>query len=285
MAEITATMVKELRDKTQAGMMEAKKILTEVNGDMDAAIRSLREKNSKLEVKEGRTSAEGLVEAYVNESSTLGSIIEINSETDFVARNQEFADLAKVLASHAAAYAKAKNIDELLDSPLSGTGAPARERLQASFAKLRENLIFKHFDVYLTETGTIDAYVHTGGQVGVLIELKGQGSEIKELAREIAMHISFSNPKYFKKDDVPVADVTQEREIVKTRTMNDPKNASKPPEILEKIIEGGLGNFYKANVLLEQSYIRDEKQTIGGLLKGKSEILRFKRFKIGEASS
>ena len=283
MAEITAALVKELRDKTQAGMMEAKKALVEANGDLDAAIKALREKNSKLTVKEGRTSAEGVVEAFVREHSKLGVLIEINSETDFVARNEEFVALARELAKHAGENPTAETIDALLDATLTTTGASARLRVQESFAKLRENIIFKRFVSFHTEDGTIDAYIHMGAQIGVLVELANEGDEIKSLAREVAMHIAAARPKYLKRSDVPAEIIDAEREIVRTRTLDDPKNANKPPEILEKIIEGGLSNFFKANVLLDQPYIRDDKKTVATLIAGKSEIKRYARFEIGEA--
>jgi elongation factor Ts len=283
MAEITAAMVKELRDKTGAGMMEAKKALVEANGDMDAAIKSLREKNSKLTVKEGRTSAEGVVEAFVREHNKLGVLIEINSETDFVARNEEFVALAREIAKHAGENPTAATIDELLDATLSTTGSAARLRVQESFAKLRENIIFKRFVSFQSEDGTVDAYIHMGSQIGVIVELTNQGDDIKGLAREVAMHIAAAHPKYLKRSDVPAEIVETEREIVRTRTMDDPKNASKPAEILEKIIEGGLSNFFKASVLLDQPYIRDDKKTVAQLLAGKTEIKRFARFEIGEA--
>jgi len=283
MAEITAALVKELRDKTQAGMMESKKALVEANGDLDAAIKALREKNSKMTVKEGRTSAEGVVEAFVREHGKLGVLIEINSETDFVARNEEFVALARELAKHAGENPTAATIDELLDATLHTTGAAARLRVQESFAKLRENIIFKRFKSFQSEDGTVDAYIHMGAQIGVLVELTNEGDEIKGLAREVAMHIAAARPKYLKQSDVPDNIVEAEREIVRTRTMDDPKNANKPAEILEKIIEGGLSNFFKANVLLNQPYIRDDKKTVAQLIAGKSEIKRFARFEIGEA--
>jgi len=283
MAEITAALVKELRDKTQAGMMEAKKALVEANGDLDAAIKALREKNSKLTVKEGRTSAEGVIEAFVREHNKLGVLIEINSETDFVARNEEFVALARELAKHAGENPSAATIDELLDATLSSTGSAARLRVQESFAKLRENIVFKRFVSFQSEDGTVDAYIHMGSQIGVLVELTNQGDDIKGLAREVAMHIAAARPKYLQRSEVPAEIVETEREIVRTRTMDDPKNASKPAEIIEKIVEGGLSNFFKANVLLDQPYIRDDKKTVAQLIAGKTEIKRYARFEIGEA--
>ena len=284
MAEITAAMVKELRDKTDAPMMQAKKALTDANGDMDAAIKILREKNSKMEVKEGRISAEGVVEAFQNASATLGTLIELNSETDFVARNEMFGSLAKTLAAHASEHATVGTVDELLDAIHSGSGAPARVQLQETFAKLRENIIFKRFTVFESNGGTVDAYIHMGGKIGVLVELTGQGPEIQALAHEIAMHISFSAPKFLNKSEVPASAIDPERELVRTRTMADEKNANKPAEIIEKIIEGGVNNFLKSIVLLEQPYIREPKQTIAQLIQGKAEIKRFERYEIGKDS-
>lgn len=284
MASITAAMVKEFRDKTQAGMMEGKKFLTEANGDMDTAIRLYREKNKNVTLKEGRTSAEGVVEAFVREHNRLGVLVEINSETDFVARNEEFAALARDMARHAAENPDAASIDELLDATHVDTGQPAKLRIQDVFAKMRENIIFKRFAAYQTENGTVDAYIHMGGQIGVLVELTGEGEEVQGLAREIAMHIAAAKPKFLSKDDVPAMKMAEEREIVKTRTMADPKNASKPDNILDKIVEGGVGTFYKEQVLLEQPYIREPKQTVAQLLGTKAQIKRFVRFEIGEAS-
>ncbi len=288
MAEITAAMVKELRDKTQAGMMEAKKLLTEAGGDMDGAIRLFRERNAKREVKEGRTSAEGVIEAFVREHNKLGVLIELNSETDFVARNEEFVALARDMARHAAENPGAASVDELLEATHAATGQSAKLRIQDVFAKMRENIIFKRFAAYQTESGTVDAYVHStgsgGGQIGVLVELTGQGDEIKGLAREVAMHIAAARPKYLSREDVPADKLAEEREIVMTRMKADPKNAGKPENILEKIAEGGINTFYKEQVLLEQPYVREPKQTVAQLLGSKSQVTRFARFEIGEAS-
>lgn len=284
MAEITAAMVKELRDKTQAGMMESKKLLTEADGNMDVAIRLFRERNAKREVKEGRTSAEGIIEAFVREHSHLGVLIEINSETDFVARNEEFVALARDMAKHAAENPGAASVDELLEATHTDTGQPAKLRIQDVFAKMRENIIFKRFAAYQTESGTVDAYIHMGGQIGVLVELTGEGDEIKGLAREVAMHVAAAKPKYLSKDDVPAEKLAEERDIVMTRMKADPKNANKPENILEKIAEGGINTFYKEQVLLEQPYIREPKQTVAQLLGGKAQVKRFVRFEIGEAS-
>ncbi len=284
MAEITAAMVKELRDKTQAGMMEAKKLLTAAEGDMDAAIRAFREKNAKAEVKAGRTSAEGVVEAVVRDGNHVGVLVEINSETDFVAKNEEFVALVRDMAKHAAENPNAASVDELLDATHTATGQPAKLRIQDVFAKMRENIIFKQFASYQTEDGTVDAYIHMGGQIGVLVEMTGEGAEIRSLAREVAMHIAAAKPKYLAKSDVPDAKLAEERDIVMTRMQADPKNANKPPEILAKIAEGGVNTFYKEAVLLEQPYIREPKQTVAQLIQGKSEVKRFVRFEIGEAS-
>ena len=284
MADITAAMVKEFRDKTQAGMMEGKKFLTEANGDMDTAIRLFREKNSKATIKEGRTSAEGVIEALVREHNKLGVLVEINSETDFVARNEEFVALARDMARHAAANPDAASVDALLEATHTETSQPAKLRIQEVFGKMRENIIFKRFAAFQTEDGTVDAYTHMGGQIGVLVELGGAGEEIKVLAHEVAMHIAAAKPKFLSRADVPEAKVTEEREIVKTRMLADPKNANKPANILDKIVEGGVGTFYKEQVLLEQPYIREPKMTVAQLVAGKAEIRRFVRFEIGEAS-
>ena len=283
MADITAAMVKELREKTGLGMMESKKYLIRAEGDMDAAVRLFRLDNAKKEIKEGRTSAEGVIEALVRENNTLGVLIEINSETDFVARNEEFAALARDMAKHAADNPGAASVDELLEATHTETKQAAKLRIQEVFGKMRENIIFKRFTAFQTADGTVDAYIHMGGQIGVLVELTGQGEEVRTLAREVAMHVAAAKPKYLSKDDVPAEKLTEERDIVMTRMAADPKNAGKPAEILAKIAEGGVGTFYKETVLLEQPYIREPKQTVAQLIKGKAEIKRFVRFEIGEA--
>ncbi len=284
MADITAAMVKELREKTGAALMKAKKALQDTDGDMDAAVKLLREADRNIDLKPDRISAEGVVEALVREHNRLGVLIEINSETDFVARNEEFSALARDMAKHAIENPNAATVDELLEATHTETGSPAKLRIQDVFAKMRENIIFKRFAAYQTEDGTVDAYIHMGGQIGVLVELTGEGMEIKTLAREIAMHIAAAKPKFLSKDQVPAEKVAAERDIVKTRAMADPKNANKPAEIMDKVIEGGVGTFYKEAVLLEQPYIREPKQTVAQLIKGKTEIKRFVRFEIGEAS-
>jgi elongation factor Ts len=225
-----------------------------------------------------------VIEAFVREHSRLGVLIEINSETDFVARNEEFVALARDMAKHAAENPGAASVDELLEATHTGTGQPAKLRIQDVFAKMRENIIFKRFAAFQTESGTVDAYIHMGGQIGVLVELTGEGDEVKGLAREVAMHVAAAKPKYLGKDDVPAEKLNEEREIVMTRMKADPKNANKPENILEKIAEGGINTFYKEQVLLEQPYIREPKQTVAQLLGGKTQIKRFVRFEIGEAS-
>ena len=284
MAEITAAMVKELRDKTDVPMMKAKKALVDSNGDMEAAITRLREENSKIQLKEGRVSAEGLVEAFVRDNAKLGVLIEVNSETDFVARNEEFAALVRFLATHAGHNPTAESVEHLLDAVHHESGEPARNRYQEVLGKLRENIVFKRFTAFESD-GTVGSYVHSNGKIGVLVELSGEGDEVKSLAKEVAMQIASQRPKFLAKTEVPEDVVNAEREIARAGALQDPKNANKPAEILEKIVDGGVNNFFKGSVLLEQAYIRDPKVTIAQLVKGKAEIRRFVRFEIGEASA
>jgi len=283
MPDITAAMVKELRDKTDVPMMKAKQALVDAGGDMDAAIQKLREENSKIQPKEGRISAEGVVEAFVREHGKLGVLVEINSETDFVARNEEFVALARFLAKHAGHNPTAASVDELLDKSHVDTGAPARDRLQEALAKLRENIIFKQFVAYETNDGTIASYIHSNGQIGVLVELSGEGPEVAALGREVAMQVAAQNPKYVTREQVPADVVASEREIVRANTMSDERNAKKPADILEKIIEGGIGTFYKTAVLVEQPYIREPKQSVAQFLGNKAAVRRFVRYEIGKA--
>jgi elongation factor Ts len=207
-------------------MMEAKKALVDSDGDMDAAIRSLREKHKNMTVKEGRVSAQGVIEAFVRDNHKLGVLVEINSETDFVARNEEFVALARDMAKHAAENPDAASVEQLLDATHTGTGEPAKNRVQAAFGILRENIIFNRFAAFKTESGTVGTYVHTGGQIGAMVELSTEGEAVQQLARELTMHIASQKPKYLTRNDVPEAVVNEEKEIVAKRTAEDPKNAS-----------------------------------------------------------
>jgi elongation factor Ts len=276
-------MVKELREKTDVPMMKAKQALVDVGGDMEAAIQKLREENSKIQPKEGRVSAEGVVDAFVREHGKLGVLIELNSETDFVARNEEFVALARFLAAHAGSNPTAATVDELLDKAHHETGSPARDRLQEALAKLRENIVFKRFTAYETADGTVGSYIHSNAQIGVLVELSGEGPQVQALAREVAMQVCAAKPHYLSREDVPAAVIESEREIARANVMNDERNASKPAAIIEKIVEGGLTSFYKGAVLLEQPYIREPKQSVAQFLGSIAQVRRFVRYEIGEA--
>lgn len=255
----TAQDVKKLREMTNCGMMDCKKALTETNGDMDKAVEFLREKGLATAAKKaGRIAAEGIVEAYMN--GKVGVLVEVNSETDFVAKNQEFrdfvADVAKTVASENPADVEALKAAKCGDSTIG-------DMLTEKIAKIGENMNIRRFSRIET-SGTITDYIHAAGKIGVLIEADApDNDEVKECLRNLAMQIAALNPKYLSSADVSEEYKNHEREILIAQAKNDPKNASKPDNIIEKMISGRLAKELKEVCLLEQEYVKAEnKETV-----------------------
>ena len=270
---VTAEIVKELREKTGAGMMDCKKVLTETNGDMEKAIELLRERGiAKAAKKSDRIAAEGLVYAYVTEDQKIGVVVEVNSETDFVAKNEEF---QKFVADVAVEIAKQNpaNVEDLLTKSLNGK--TVKEVLTDKIATIGENMSIRRFARFETE-GLIESYIHGNGKIGVLVELT---KPEKELAKDICMQIAAAKPEYLNKDAVPAEVLNKEMEVLKAQAMNE----GKPAQIAEKIVQGRIGKFYSEVCLVDQEFVKNPDIKIGQLLKEKgTEIVRFARFEKGE---
>ena len=287
---ISAATVKELRDKTNAGMMDCKKVLTETNGDIDAAIKLLRERGiAKAGAKADRAANEGVITARVNDAADSGILLEVNCETDFVSKNENFqsfvAQIADTLAASSAAdhaAALAVNLGEV----------SIEDAVKAKVAEIGENLQFRKYVRYdAAPGGVIAAYIHPPGKVGVLIEVgttkpETAGSDsFKELVRDLTLHIAACAPKGLSRDDIPADVVDAEREIFRARLAD----SGKPANIIENILKGQLNKFFSETCFLEQAFVKDDKQTIKQLLEttGKAvgdtiTVTRFVRFGLGE---
>lgn len=295
-ATITAALVGQLREKTGAGMMDAKKALTEADGDMDKAIQILRERRVvQAGKREGRAAAEGLILARISDSKRVGAIIELNSETDFVARNPEFGALGQQIADKVLAYAPGTvptDLDALLADTMNG-GTTVAETLTEAAARIGEKIVLSRFRRFGAPDGNaVAAYVHNpggggddGGKIGVLVETTGaDANTLASLAREIALHIASANPQYLSESDVEPGILDKEREIARAQATNDPKMAGKPEKAIESMVNGRVRKFLEETVLLNQAYVRDPAKTIAALVNETpgAGVVRFVRFRVGE---
>ncbi len=271
---ITAKMVKELRESTGAGMMDCKKALTEANGDMAKAVDILREKGlSQAAKKAGRVAAEGAVVSYVAEDGKVGVIVEVNCETDFVGHNENFQDLAKSIAKQIAVAAPA-DVDALLATEMDGK--TVKDVVTEAVAKIGENISVRRFVRYESAEGQVYSYIHGGGKIGVLVDIKGGDAE---LGKDIAMQIAAANPSYLDRTQVPSAELEHEKEVLAAEARNE----GKPEKIIEKMVIGRINKYYKEVCLVDQEFIRDGDLTISKLLKSKgAEVARFARYQLGE---
>ncbi len=270
--EVTAAMVKELREQTGVGMMECKSALKQAEGDMERARAILREKGLAAATKrETRTAAEGVVVGAVNDASTRGILVELNCETDFVARNEEFTALARAIANAAIEADFDGDVEDILK--LSLGEKTVAESLDDLKVTIRENLGIGRIHVFAIENGRVETYIHLGGKIGVMIGLKADGladnSALSALAHELCMQVAFSNPAYLSPEDVPAEEIEAEKEVQRQRAIND----GKPAEQIERIVEGRLRAYFETVCLLEQKYIRDQKYTIKQLLSEASKKL------------
>ena len=272
---ITAELVKNLRERTGAGMMDCKKVLTETNGDMEKAAELLRERGiAKAAKKSGRIAAEGLVAAYVSEDKKVGAIVEVNAETDFVAKNAEFItfvnDIAEIVAKN-----NPENVEKLLEDKYKNEDRTVKEVLTDKIAKIGENMTIRRFERFESE-GLVESYIHGGGKIAVLVDFAKGDSE---LAKDVCMQIAAARPEYLNRESVPAERTEKEMEILKAQAMNE----GKPAEIAEKMVQGRIGKFYSEICLLDQEFVKDPSIKVGDLIKGKSaEIVRFARFEKGE---
>ena len=272
---ITANMVKELREKTGAGMMDCKKVLTETDGDMEKAAELLRERGiAKAAKKSGRIAAEGLVASYVAADKKVGAIVEVNAETDFVAKNDEFKtfvnDIAKIVAEENPA-----DVEALLEVKYLGTEKTVKETLTEKIATIGENMSIRRFSRF-ESTGLVESYIHGEGKIAVLVDFS-KGDE--EVAKDVCMQVAAARPEYLCESEVPAEAVEKEMEILKAQAMNE----GKPAEIAEKMVKGRIGKFYAEICLVNQEFVKNPDMKVSELLKSKgAEIVRFARFEKGE---
>ena len=273
---VTASLVKELREKTGAGMMDCKKVLTETDGDMEKAIELLRERGiAKAAKKSGRVAAEGLVDCYISEDGKVGAIVEINSETDFVAKNEEFKEFVANVAKQVVEKAP-KDVEELLNQEaIFEAGKTVNEALIGKIATIGENLSIRRFARFESK-GLLEKYIHGDGKIAVLINMaKGD----KELAKDLCMQIAAARPEFLNEESVPAERVEKEKEILKVQTMNE----GKPEAIAEKIVQGRIGKFFEEICLVDQVFVKDSSMKVSELLKQKDgEVVEFARFEKGE---
>ena len=272
MAQITAALVKELREITGAGMMDCNKALVETEGDKDKAIDWLREKGiAKAAKKAGRIASEGVVAAAFCEKCNTACIVEISSETDFVAKNDNFKALVKKIAEHIVAT-KPADIDALNASELDGK--TVAEVMTEAVASIGEKLSLRRFEVYTSEDGKLATYIHMGGKIGVIVELSG-GED--ELGKDVAMQIAAAKPQCIGRDDVDADALAHEREVLRKQALEE----GKPEKIVEKMVDGRINKYYKEVCLVEQEFVKDSDKTIKDILGG-VEVRRFARFEMGE---
>lgn len=275
----TAKDVMALRDKSGAGMLDCKKALTDADGDMEKAAELLRERGiAKAVKKEGRIAAEGAVGAYVCSKCGVGVLLEINCESDFVSRGEKFHgiidDIAKVVAENRPA-----DVDALLGCKL-GNGT-VKDFVTNQTAVIGEKISVRRFAIYETK-GKIETYIHMGGKVGVMVEAIDYKDGAEEILHDVALQIAASRPSYITEAEVPAEVLDKEKAIMLAQMQNDPKNANKPTNILEKIVAGKMGKFYQENCLMDQVFVKDDSKKISEVIGGKFKVARFTRFEMGE---
>ncbi len=275
MAQITAGLVKELRERTGAGMMDCKKALAATEGDMDKAIDFLREKGLAAAAKKaGRIAAEGLVVSYVSEDSKVGVIVEVNCETDFVAKTENFQELVAGIAAHVAKSNPA-DMDALNASEIEA-GKTVAALITESIAKIGENISLRRFARYEVAEGMVAAYIHGGGKIGVLVSMTAGDAE---LGKDVAMHIAAANPGYLTREQVPTAELEHEKAVLTEQARNE----GKPEKIIEKMVQGRIQKYYKEVCLVDQEFVKDPDQTVGKLVAAAgAAVTEFTRFQLGE---
>ena len=286
MANISAQLVKELREMTGAKMMDCKKALVETEGNIEKAVEFLREKGlADAAKKSGRVAAEGVVKTYISDDKKTGTVLEFNCETDFVALNEEFVAFADKLAKMVAETSVA-TVEELLNQKFDGD-ATASESLKALIAKLGENMSVRRFTKFSVEKGIVKSYIHGGGRIGVLVEAacEKDSEVLDEVAKEVCMQIAAANPLFLSKDDVDAESMEKEKEIYRVQALNE----GKPENIVEKMVIGRIQKYFKEVCLLEQPWVKDSDKSITKFLEEKSKevgspikVTRFVRYERGE---
>ena len=283
----TAQDVKSLREKTGCGMMDCKKALTEANGDMEAAIDFLREKGLAAATKKsGRIAAEGIAFACVNDANNIGVVVEVNAETDFVAKNADFQNFVKVCAN-TIIEENPKDVEALLSTKASGSELTIGELVQEKILTIGENIKIRRFERF---EGIVASYIHAAGRIGVLVKFNtseeiAAKDEFKVFAKDIAMQVAAANPAYLNEQSVPADVIEHEKKILTEQVVN----SGKPAQIAEKIVAGKIKKYYKENCLVDQLFVKDSDLTVtqyaekvGKELGGSIEIVAFARFEKGE---
>jgi len=284
----TAQDVKKLREMTNVGMMDCKKALTASDGDMDKAVEWLREKGLAAAAKKaGRIAAEGMVDAVVKNG--IGAIVEVNAETDFASKSDKFVGFVSDVAD-AIIEKNPADLEALLNTAYPGTDKTIEAVIPEKILVIGENIKVRRFSRY--DTGVTVPYVHMGGRIGVLVnmELEGIAPEaVTELGKDLCMQAAAMNPSYLDKAEVPESVIEHEKEILILQAKEDPKNASKPQAILEKMVLGRVGKYYKDNCLMQQEFVKDGEKSVeqhvaevAKQLGGKIKVVKFVRYEKGE---
>jgi len=274
MMQITAAMVKELRERTGAGMMECKKALSAAEGDMEKAIKDMRKSGAaKADKKAGRVAAEGVIVAAVSDDNSKVAIIEVNCETDFVAKDENFTGFTESVANRVIA-GNPDSVDTLM-AMATAEGSTLEEARQNLVAKIGENIQVRRFHIMDLEGGTVGSYLH-GARIGVILDMKGGDAD---LAKDVAMHIAASKPACISEQDVPQEMIDKEKEILIAQA----ESSGKPAEIIEKMIQGRLRKYLAEITLVGQPFVKDPDNSVGKLLSNaNAEVLSFTRFEVGE---
>ena len=287
MAAVTSAMVKELRERTSAGMMDCKKALVESDGDMEKAIEWLREKGlSQAAKKASRIAAEGVVAQCISEDGTVGVIVEVNCETDFVAKTDNFVNFCNNVAKHIA-KADPADVDTLLTQAfVDDASKTVSDLVSEATVAIGEKISIRRFARYET-TGVVSTYIHMGGKVGVLVEVSTdkQDDEIKVFAHDLALQIAAAKPEAVRREEVDAAKLEKEKEILRAQAINE----GKPEKIVDRMVEGRIEKYYKEVCLLEQPFVKDGDKSIKGLMAevakatgANLDVVRFARFERGE---
>ncbi|MDO4938668.1 MAG: translation elongation factor Ts [Lachnospiraceae bacterium] len=294
MAEVTAALVKELRELTGAGMMDCKKALAAVGADMDKAVDFLREKGlAGAQKKAGRIAAEGVVDTKISDDGKDAVIVEVNAETDFVAKNEKFRDYVKEVALQALTTVS-DGIDAFLNEPWANdTSLTVAQKLSSMIAIIGENMHIRRFEKVKACDGFVESYIHAGGKIGVLLQVASNvdNPDLHEMARNICMQVAALKPLYTSRDEVDADYIAKEKEILLAQIKNDPKEAAKSEKVIEGIVQGRINKELKDIVLLDQVYVKAEdgkqtvKQYVDQVAKANNAniiIQKFVRFETGE---
>jgi elongation factor Ts len=270
---ITASLVKELREKTGVGMMDCKKALTETNGNLEEAIKYLREKGLSVATKKaGREANEGNIFIYLDEAGKKGVILELNCETDFVAKSDPFKELGNSLVSTIASQAALTTVEELQSTNINGK--QYKEFVSEYIMKVGENLGVKKFQAIET-SGSLSSYVHMNGKIGVLVEFNQSIEE--DLGKDISMQIAAANPRFVRAEDIPAEEIEKEKDIIKNQALN----SGRPEKVIEQIVQGKIRKYCQEICLLDQEFVKDTDKKIKQILPAGVDVVRFERYSLG----